>query len=209
MALTPPITIGELTDVPAPGSQIAAQWTQEVSSRVVQRFPTKAALVAWAAPIGARAVQLDNGVEWRRMAGGWSQVTPWTGHASGIEWQAVDLSQVILATVGIPADPGPRIATVTCNVRIDLTLMATANLYILVDGVAVVAGSTTRYDSSSIGAPSWQIRHLTLAATDVNIPTGRVVNVSTRIDPVAAFTVATFANSLSNRVDVLVTPKGY
>jgi hypothetical protein len=34
---TPPITIGEFTDVPAPGSPVASQWCQEVSRRVAVR----------------------------------------------------------------------------------------------------------------------------------------------------------------------------
>lgn len=40
---SPPITIGELTDVPAPDSAIASAWAQEVSHRVVHRFATTAA----------------------------------------------------------------------------------------------------------------------------------------------------------------------
>lgn len=54
------VTIGELTDVPDPGSPIGSAWAQEVSKRVVQRFPTISALVAaWPAAtagVGALAV---------------------------------------------------------------------------------------------------------------------------------------------------------
>lgn len=39
----PPITIGELIDVPAPGSAIASAWTQEATQRIVHRFATAAA----------------------------------------------------------------------------------------------------------------------------------------------------------------------
>lgn len=38
----PPVTIGELTDVPAPGSPIASYWGQEVTRRIVHRFPDAA-----------------------------------------------------------------------------------------------------------------------------------------------------------------------
>jgi hypothetical protein len=43
LAANPPITIGELVDVPAPGSPIASAWSQEVSARIVHRFATTAA----------------------------------------------------------------------------------------------------------------------------------------------------------------------
>lgn len=75
-AMAPPMTIGELADVPTPGSQIAAQWAQEVSSRVVQRYANKVALDAWAdAPIGARAVTTNDSVEFYRVGGGWARAT--------------------------------------------------------------------------------------------------------------------------------------
>lgn len=38
----PPITIGELTDVPAPLSPIASPWAQDVSRRIVHRFASTA-----------------------------------------------------------------------------------------------------------------------------------------------------------------------
>ena len=41
-----PITIGELTDVPAPNSPINAQFHQEVANRIVHRFATVAAMNA-------------------------------------------------------------------------------------------------------------------------------------------------------------------
>ena len=73
LAAAPPITVGELVDVPAPGSPIASQWAQEISNRVVQRFATKAALDAWAAANGSVGVTADNGV-WLRAAGVWQLI---------------------------------------------------------------------------------------------------------------------------------------
>jgi len=71
LAAVPPITIGELADVPAPGSPIASAWAQEISNRVVQRFATKAALDTWAAANGSRAFTVDTGLLWTRVAGAW------------------------------------------------------------------------------------------------------------------------------------------
>lgn len=120
-ALTPPITIGELTNVPAPGSQLAAEWAQDVSSRTVQRFPNIAALKAWVAPVGVHAVDVATGVEWRRTAAGWSQVTPWTTSVAGIATPpgtSTPLGTFTLATANVPADPGPRILTVSALVLV-------------------------------------------------------------------------------------------
>lgn len=66
-----PITVGELTDVPAPGSPIAAQWAAEVSNRIVHRFANYTAVNAWAAANGSFAVALDTGQIWERKAGIW------------------------------------------------------------------------------------------------------------------------------------------
>lgn len=71
LAANPPITIGELTDVPAPGSAIASQWAQEVSARVLQRFANNAALQAWAAPDGAQAIDLATARTYVRKGGAW------------------------------------------------------------------------------------------------------------------------------------------
>lgn len=55
-AAVPPVTIGELTDVPTPGSPIASAWAQEVTRRAVHRFATKAALDAgWPAATAGNA----------------------------------------------------------------------------------------------------------------------------------------------------------
>ena len=51
----PPITVGELIDVPAPESPINAQFHQEVANRVVHRFATVALMNAWAAANGSLA----------------------------------------------------------------------------------------------------------------------------------------------------------
>lgn len=52
----PPVVIGALTDVPAPGSAIASQWSQEVTLQSVHKFASIAAIKAWTtAPTGTYA----------------------------------------------------------------------------------------------------------------------------------------------------------
>jgi hypothetical protein len=80
LAANPPITVGELTDVPAPGSPIASQWAQEVSNRIVHRFATLTALKAWSAADGSIAYQTDRNRIWQRMGGAWKLIAgalPW------------------------------------------------------------------------------------------------------------------------------------
>jgi hypothetical protein len=71
LAAAPPVTIGELVDVPAPGSPIASQWAQEVTNRAVHRFANNAARDAWAAANGSLAYTADRGRLWMRVAGAW------------------------------------------------------------------------------------------------------------------------------------------
>jgi hypothetical protein len=68
-----PITIGELTDVPAPGSPIASQWAQEVTRRSLHRFASIAARDAAYPAAGAgqgaqcvvaQIVYVSNGANW-------------------------------------------------------------------------------------------------------------------------------------------------
>jgi hypothetical protein len=66
-----PITVGELTDVPAAGSNVAANFHQEVANRVVQRFANFAALNAWAAGDGSQGYTVDTRRVWLRVAGAW------------------------------------------------------------------------------------------------------------------------------------------
>lgn len=69
MATNPPIAIGELVDVPAPGSGVKSAWSQEVTNRIVHRFATAAARDAqWPAATagrGAVCVTLDTDTPWQ------------------------------------------------------------------------------------------------------------------------------------------------
>jgi hypothetical protein len=114
----PPITIGELTDVPAPGSPIASQWTQEVSGRIFHRFATAAARnAAFTTPPKGTASYLQtnnntegpefwDGVSWRKA---WNM--PWgvlgsalkTGDQTGFGTSIADISGLSLTVPGVPA----------------------------------------------------------------------------------------------------------
>jgi len=69
MATNPPITIGELATVPAPGSGVTSAWAQQVSNRIVHRFATVAERdTKWPAATagrGAMCVTNDPEVLWR------------------------------------------------------------------------------------------------------------------------------------------------
>ena len=67
----PPITVGELVDVPAPESPVNAQFHQEVAHRIVHRFPTQAAVSAWAAGNGSLAYAADVQILYVRRSGDW------------------------------------------------------------------------------------------------------------------------------------------
>lgn len=78
MTAVPPITIGELTNVPAPGGFIQASWAQDATNRILHRFATKAALDSgWSnASNGSQALTLDTYTRWIRRAGVWEPQWP-------------------------------------------------------------------------------------------------------------------------------------
>lgn len=207
-AATPPITIGELTNVPAPGSAIAAQWAQDISSRVVQRFTTTAALKAWTAPTGAFAVALDTGIVWRRAAGGgWAQFTPWTGHAAGVALNGVQSG--VASTLQIPADIGARIATVSACLQVDVFYDREVTVGMTVAGTSVAEANVPR--TTIITASQVNRANITLVASNILLPVSTVVQVTVAIvvaPTPGAGTYATFAGPVRNRVDAIVTPRG-
>jgi hypothetical protein len=197
-ALTPPITIGSLTTVPAPGSQLAAAWAQQASTRIVHAFPTKAAIDGWAAPDGCRAVQTDNGREWRRIGASWSLVTPWFTSAAGVVLDGVQSG--IVSTVGIPSDPYTRIADVAANFRIFVG-----------DSIQVTVGIQVA-NVDQVQAQYLQGNHnVSLHATNIVV----AANVATQVTTVVVVSVPgagsyqTFAGPLFNRLDVGVFPRSF
>lgn len=81
-----PITIGELADVPAPGSPIASQWSQEVTRRSLHRFATvaarDAAYPAASAGPGAQCVTLDTYTEWLSSGTAWIPIVAGLGEVA-------------------------------------------------------------------------------------------------------------------------------
>lgn len=212
LALVPPITIGELVDVPAPGSQIAAQWAQEVSARVIHRFANFAALNAWAAPSGSFAVTLDTGVLWRRFGAAWGQQTPWQGTGTPAAVSAPGAggpTNAIVNTLVIPADPGLRVATVHQS----MTFQRYAGnpqqiVQLLVNGTNY--GQTifpqSAQDPTGIGG-TWPYH----VAKTANIPLG--ANAAVTVQSVIVSTASAIwnieASPIYNRLDAVVTPRGY
>jgi hypothetical protein len=207
LALVPPITIGSLADVPAPGSQIAANWAQEVSTAIVHRFPTKAAIDGWtSAPVGARAVQTDTGVEWRRIAGVWSQVTPWLGGVVGI---AASAGQQTVASMTIPADPYIRMAFVSCFLKIDVFSGNLVFVSLAVAGTKVAEAlipKTTQLVGAGVNM-DWNIA--LQGVTPLAAGAASVVTVTVSPDTSSGGVYHTLANNIYNRVDAVVTPRGF
>lgn len=109
-------TIGELTNVPQPGSAVQSAWAQDVSGRVLHRFANFAALNAWDAPAGAHAVTLDDGMIWLATAAAlpnkWSHRLPRAYWTVGVSLTVVGGLTRPTARVTIPADPSPRFAVI-------------------------------------------------------------------------------------------------
>lgn len=131
MATNSPITIGELTDVPAPGSGVKSAWCQEVTNRVVQRFATVAERDAkWPAATagrGAMCVTLDTATVWEAIAV--AAATVWaplpqkrqefTVAASGV---VLSGTNAVCATLNIPAVAWPRTIEVAGHVLVNYPL---------------------------------------------------------------------------------------
>jgi len=213
LVLTPPITIGSLSNVPAPGGQLAAQWAQDVTGYVVHRFANKAALNAWAAPTGAFAVQTDNGILWRRVATGWSQQTPWygTGTLAGVAGGDA-VGSVNINTLTIPADPGLRSAHITSFTRFEVTAADTggaspASLQLKMGGVLYEQADL----SPEPGFPStpWYFRNIAMSANvDLGAGVSALVSVVHLTQIPFGSQISGVGNPAYNRLSVVVTPRG-
>ena len=208
LAVVPPITVGSLSNVPAPGAQIAAQWAQDVTGLAVHRFANVAAIVStWAAPNGALAVALDTGVIWRRVGGAWSQFTPWSASAFG---NAENAGTKTIAQLTIPSDPGPRVADISCFMLVDVFSGYSCYIDLRFDGVGQAQASipTTQQLSPAGTNMQWNI---SLRAANVPVPPSRAIIVSTVVTPSApnAGAYHTYLANHQNRVDAVVYPRGY
>lgn len=177
MATNPPITIGELVDVPAPGAGVKSQWSQEVTRRCVHRFATVAArdaqYPAAAAGAGAYCTTLDTGILWTVVGVAWvpaavvaangvivsraGQVIPtsaatvvsFTVETADVDgWHAPNDSQLI-----VPAGrAGPR--TITANGAWSASAGAQNALAVFINAVAIqeaVAGTVFNFPLFTVG----------------------------------------------------------
>lgn len=209
-AVVPPITIGSLTNVPAPGSQIAAQWAQDASRMLVHQFATIGAIATWAAPNGSFAVALDTGVVYRRFAGAWGQYTPWTGSAAGV---AVNFSTTVTqqaSVLNIPIDGCTRVADISCFLRLDLFNTSSAQVELRFDGVSAATYTVPQTNISLPLGANWPWS-VSLQASNITVPAGRTVPVAVvvTVAAVGGGVGSTQALAHLNRVDATVFPKGY
>jgi len=189
-------------------SQIAAQWAQDVSGLVVHRFPTTVGLQAWAAPNGVLAIAVDTGLVWQRRGGVWSQYTPWTGTNTGVALNFTVATQQA-SLLNIPADPGPRVASISCFIRVDLFANNSAVVELRFDGFAQAQFAiprTTQLIPDGLNN-TWNV---SLQANSIAVPVGRVVPVAVvvGVNAPGAGVGQTYATYYQNRVDAAVFPKG-
>ena len=133
LALVPPITVGSLGNVPAPGSQIAAQWAQDVTGLGVHRFATATARDAVYPPAvagnGATCITLDtqtvwvsNGTTWQKLmnvGGLYYQMTMYhQPQGSNISFVAAMSNPQILVTINLPASPAGTLCDISANINV-------------------------------------------------------------------------------------------
>lgn len=209
LAVVPPITIGSLTNVPVPGSQIAAQWAQDVSSIALHRFANLATIGGWAAPNGAHAIAVDTGVEYRRIGGVWSQVTPWMGSNVGVALNGQNPGTA--ATLNIPADLGVRTALVSCVLKIDCFPANKVTVQLRVDGLVQAESIIPATNIAPTGGLNVDV-NIGMSAVMV-LTAGAAHPVTVVVIPDAGTTGSgiyhTLATIQHNRVDAVVTPRGY
>lgn len=209
LAIVPPITIGSLTNVPAPGSQIAAQWAQDATSLGVHRYDTKASLDALGVPINGAYAATGDGILWRRVSGVWGQVTPWMGSNVGVALNGQNPGTA--ATLNVPADAGVRTALVSCVLKIDAFPANRVVVQLRVDG-SVVAESVIPATNVAPNVGLNVDYNIGMSAT-VPLAGGAVHPVTVVVIPDAGTTNSgiyhTLATVQHNRVDAVVTPKGY
>ena len=191
LAANPPVTIGELTDVPAPGSPIASQWAQEVSGRIIHRFGTVAAMNA--SNLGAGASARVGDVEYICVAvGSWARTTPAAYGVAGAggTWTTAG---VVLATISIPASPIVRIASFAYHCLIS-SVVTGGDLSVKLNGSAVL-----NYRASGYGQEQCTLSHQS-----------QILAVNTAYTLTAAYngggSISTFGDPLFHQLNAAVHP---
>jgi len=147
LAANPPVTIGELTDVPAPGSAILSAWTQEVTRRSMHRFATiaarDAAYPAAGAGDGAICYTADFGLMWTVIAGVWVAASPGRGRVAANVVTAAQggfgTTPAAIATAVTYTFDGNRWVEIFASVPISIGATATVGITaLLVAGVGTI-----------------------------------------------------------------------
>jgi hypothetical protein len=98
LAAAPPVTIGELTNVPAPGSPIQSAWAQSATNRILHRFATIAARDAgFTSPAeGTQCIVTATKRRYISRGGAWS-IDGWYAQAGrvGGQWSIGGAGQLI------------------------------------------------------------------------------------------------------------------
>lgn len=110
------ITVGALTNVPAPNDPIRSPWAQQVSAYAVHPFASASALnTQWpAAPDGSMAVTTDTGIVWERRGGIWRPIPGQVlaeAEASGTQQNFTSAGLRDMYFSALPTVPYPTIVT--------------------------------------------------------------------------------------------------
>lgn len=152
MATNPPVQVGELVDVPAPGSGVKSAWSQEVAARILGRFATAAARTsAWAAsavPLAkgtpsylatgaaTEGPEYFNGVSWRKP---WNQSWGLLGYAKVVAIQTG--FDTVIRDIGgasvVAAVAGNRLLRVSLYAYFSLTTTTSYGQFFITDGADV------------------------------------------------------------------------
>jgi hypothetical protein len=139
LVLVPPIQIGSLSNVPAPGAQIAAQWAQDVTGLGVHRFANVAARDAAYAPAaagnGAACITLDtqtvwisNGTTWQKLmtvGGAYYQMTM-TRSVAASNTSLIGTGQFnLVPTINMPATPAGSLLDISAMVYFSQSALGT------------------------------------------------------------------------------------
>lgn len=143
-AAVPPIRIGELTDVPTPGSPIASAWSQEVTNRIRHRFPNVAARdTNWPAATagnGAQCITLDTGTVWESTGTVWGPVAR-ALKVVGIKNSGTcgtGLTDLLTVPVGVVAVATTLVCTAHVNFGFGQTINAAPDIWSATTGAVLV-----------------------------------------------------------------------
>ena len=158
-AAVPPIQIGEYNDVPAPGSPIAAQWSQEVTRRTAHRFPSVASrdgsYPAASAGTGAVCVTTDTGTQWI---------------SNGSTWLPLGTARAASVLVAGFVGAATNNADIPWTASQNITGWGVGTTITVPSGAAGVYGITCNitYSSGTAGATAYYV--ITAAGTPFPVP---------------------------------------